>query len=107
MKAQLARIREIFDEIDASKVPAERAPAELTLEVPASDIDHYNVRENRIKIYERDGTDADIAGSNCPGRALRRSGKQAPPAFTRIPRKGTLESYTATVKLSSVRVTAW
>jgi hypothetical protein len=45
----------IPDEIEACrKFRAERTAAEQKPEVSESDIDFYNVRENRIKVYERD-----------------------------------------------------
>lgn len=45
----------IPDEIEACrKFRAERTAADPKPEVAATDIDFYNVRENRIKIYERD-----------------------------------------------------
>lgn len=45
----------IPDEIEACrKFRAERKAAEPKPEIPAADIDFYNVRENRIKVYERD-----------------------------------------------------
>lgn len=46
----------IPDEIEASrKFRAERTATEPKPEIAAADIDFYNVRENRIKVYERDG----------------------------------------------------
>jgi hypothetical protein len=43
------------DEIEACrKFRAERTAAEPKAEITAADIDFYNVRENRIKVYERD-----------------------------------------------------
>lgn len=46
----------IPDEIEACrKFQTERKAAEPTPEVTASEIDFYNVRENRFKVYERDG----------------------------------------------------
>ncbi len=46
----------IPDEIEACrKFRAERTATEPKPEVSAGDIDYYNVRENRIKVYERDG----------------------------------------------------
>jgi HNH endonuclease len=51
MKAEVL----IPDEIEACrKFRAERTATEPKPEVPAADIDFYNVRENRIKVYERD-----------------------------------------------------
>lgn len=45
----------IPDEIDACrKFRAERTSAEPRPEIAKSEIDYYNVRENRIKVYERD-----------------------------------------------------
>lgn len=45
----------IPDEIKACRnFRAERKAAEPKAEIPAADIDHYNVRENRLKVYERD-----------------------------------------------------
>ncbi len=45
----------IPDEIEACRVfRAERTAAKPKPEVSAADIDYYNVRENRIKVYERD-----------------------------------------------------
>ena len=45
----------IPDEIEACrKLRAERTVAEPKAEIDAADIDYYNVRENRIKVYERD-----------------------------------------------------
>lgn len=45
----------IPDEIEACrKYRAERAEVQLPAEVAASEIDFYNVRENRLKVYERD-----------------------------------------------------
>ena len=45
----------IPDEIEACrKFRAERTAAEPKAEVTESEADYYNVRENRIKIYERD-----------------------------------------------------
>jgi HNH endonuclease len=45
----------IPDEIEACrKFRAERTATEPKPEIPAADIDFYNVRENRIKVYERD-----------------------------------------------------
>lgn len=45
----------IPDEIEACrKYRAERTATEPKAEVAEGDIDYYNVRENRIKIYERD-----------------------------------------------------
>ena len=46
----------IPDQIDACrKYRAERTTTEPKAEVADGDIDYYNVRENRIKVYERDG----------------------------------------------------
>jgi len=46
----------IPDEIEACrKYRAERTATEPKAEVADGDIDYYNVRENRIKVYERDG----------------------------------------------------
>lgn len=46
----------IPDEIEACrKFREERKAIQPKPEVSAADIDHYNVRENRIKVYERDG----------------------------------------------------
>jgi hypothetical protein len=46
----------IPDEIEACrKFRAERTAEEPKAEVTEKDIDFYNVRENRIKVYERDG----------------------------------------------------
>jgi 5-methylcytosine-specific restriction endonuclease McrA len=45
----------IPDEIEACrKFRAERTSAESTPEISESEIDYYNVRENRIKVHERD-----------------------------------------------------
>jgi len=45
----------IPDEVEACrKFRAERTATEPKPEIPAADIDYYNVRENRIKVYERD-----------------------------------------------------
>jgi hypothetical protein len=45
----------IPDEIEACrKFRAERAAAEPKPEIAAGDLDYYNVRENRMKVYERD-----------------------------------------------------
>lgn len=45
----------IPDEIDACrKFRAERQSVESAAEVKPNEIDHYNVKENRIKVYERD-----------------------------------------------------
>ncbi|HEV2400515.1 MAG TPA: HNH endonuclease signature motif containing protein [Candidatus Sulfotelmatobacter sp.] len=45
----------IPDEIDVCrKFRAERKTAEPKVEVAESEIDYYNVRENRLKVYERD-----------------------------------------------------
>ena len=45
----------IPDEIEACrKFRAQRTAAEPMPEISASEIDYYNVRENRIKVYERD-----------------------------------------------------
>jgi hypothetical protein len=45
----------IPDEIEACRrFRAERMATEPKPEIPATDIDFYNVRENRIKVYERD-----------------------------------------------------
>jgi hypothetical protein len=45
----------IPDEIEACrKFRAERTVAKPNPEIDTADIDHYNVRENRIKVYERD-----------------------------------------------------
>jgi hypothetical protein len=45
----------IPDEIEACrKFRAERAATEPKPEIAEVDIDHYNVRENRLKVYERD-----------------------------------------------------
>jgi hypothetical protein len=45
----------IPDEIEAClKFRLERTAAEPLRKVTMTDIDHYNVRENRIKVYERD-----------------------------------------------------
>jgi len=45
----------IPDEIEACrKFRAERTVAEPKAEVTESEADYYNVRENRIKVYERD-----------------------------------------------------
>ncbi|MGA2989627.1 MAG: HNH endonuclease [Candidatus Korobacteraceae bacterium] len=46
----------IPDEIPACrKFRSERMAEEPKSEIAAADIDYYNVRENRIKVYERDG----------------------------------------------------
>lgn len=46
----------IPDEIPACrKFRSERMAVEPKSEIAATDVDHYNVRENRIKVYERDG----------------------------------------------------
>ncbi|HKF51782.1 MAG TPA: HNH endonuclease signature motif containing protein [Candidatus Acidoferrales bacterium] len=46
----------IPDEIEACrKLRAERTAKEPRTEVESKDVDFYNVRENRIKVYERDG----------------------------------------------------
>lgn len=46
----------IPDEIEACrKFRAERAAQEPKPEVAEGDVDYYNVHENRIKVYERDG----------------------------------------------------
>jgi 5-methylcytosine-specific restriction endonuclease McrA len=46
----------IPDEIEACReFRVERKATEPKPEIASSDIDHYNVRENRIKIHERDG----------------------------------------------------
>jgi hypothetical protein len=46
----------IPDEIEAcQKLRAERKLTEPKPEITATDIDYYNVRENRTKVYERDG----------------------------------------------------
>jgi hypothetical protein len=46
----------IPDEIEACrKFRAERTATEPKPEIADADIDYYNVRENRIKVYERDG----------------------------------------------------
>ncbi len=46
----------IPDEIEACrKFRSERMASEPEVEIAASDIDYYNVRENRIKVFERDG----------------------------------------------------
>jgi len=46
----------IPDEIEACrKFRSERTAAEPEARIAAADIDYYNVRENRIKVYERDG----------------------------------------------------
>ncbi len=43
------------DEIEACrKFRAKRTATDPKPEIPGADIDFYNVRENRIKIYERD-----------------------------------------------------
>jgi hypothetical protein len=45
----------IPDEIEACrKFRAERTAIEPLPEIDAADIDYYNIRENRIKVYERD-----------------------------------------------------
>lgn len=45
----------IPDEIEECRIfRAERTATEPKPEIPAADIDYYNVRENRIKVYERD-----------------------------------------------------
>jgi hypothetical protein len=45
----------IPDEIEACRrLRAERAAVEPRPEIAPADIDYYNVRENRIKVYERD-----------------------------------------------------
>jgi hypothetical protein len=45
----------IPDEIEVCrKFREERKAAELIPDVAARDIDYYNIRENRIKVYERD-----------------------------------------------------
>jgi hypothetical protein len=45
----------IPDEIEACrKFRAERTVAEPKPEINAADIDYYNIRENRVKVYERD-----------------------------------------------------
>jgi hypothetical protein len=45
----------IPDEIEACrKFRAERTAVEPKPEIDAADIDYYNARENRIKVYERD-----------------------------------------------------
>jgi hypothetical protein len=44
------------DEIEACrKFRAERTRTETKPEVASADIDYYNIRENRIKVFERDG----------------------------------------------------
>jgi hypothetical protein len=44
------------DEIEACrKFRAERMPTKPKPEITAADVDYYNVRENRVKVYERDG----------------------------------------------------
>jgi len=46
----------IPDEIEACrKFRAERTAAEPAPEISESEVDYYNVRENRSKVYERDG----------------------------------------------------
>jgi hypothetical protein len=46
----------IPDEIEACrKLRVERSAAEPKPGIAAADIDYYNVRENRIKVYDRDG----------------------------------------------------
>ncbi len=46
----------IPDEIEACrKLRADRMAGEPKAEIAAADIDYYNVRENRVKVYERDG----------------------------------------------------
>lgn len=46
----------IPDEIEACrKFRAERMATEPKPQIGAADVDHYNVRENRVKVYERDG----------------------------------------------------
>ena len=46
----------IPDEIEACrKFRAERTATEPKPEIAAAEIDHYNIRENRVKVYERDG----------------------------------------------------
>lgn len=46
----------IPDEIEACrKFRSERAALEQELRFPATEIDYYNVRQNRVKVYERDG----------------------------------------------------
>ncbi len=46
----------IPDEIEACrKYRAERAPKEPKVQTSEREIDYYNVRENRIKVYDRDG----------------------------------------------------
>jgi predicted restriction endonuclease len=44
----------IPDEIEGRKFRAERKAAEPKSEVTPTEIDCYNVRENRIRVYERD-----------------------------------------------------
>ena len=45
----------IPDEIEACrKYRADRNESQLPVEVAKDEIDHYNVRENRLKVYERD-----------------------------------------------------
>jgi 5-methylcytosine-specific restriction endonuclease McrA len=45
----------IPDEIESCrKFRAERTAAEARTEVAAADLDYYNLRENRVKVYERD-----------------------------------------------------
>jgi hypothetical protein len=46
----------IPDEIEACRTfRSERMVSEQELIIAASDIDYYNIRENRIKVFERDG----------------------------------------------------
>jgi hypothetical protein len=46
----------IPDEIEACrKFRSERIAAEPRPDIVLTDIDYYNVRENRVKVYERDG----------------------------------------------------
>lgn len=55
----------IPDEIEACrKFRAERTATEPKVEVLESEVDYYNVRENRIKVYEQMNTNAVIARSN-------------------------------------------
>ena len=50
MKETIDQVRRLLDDLE-SQMPSEDAQNEENIE---AEVDFYNVRENRIKIYERD-----------------------------------------------------